>query len=431
MNERLKYLDIIGHHGEYLTDEERKKYLSELTLKQQRALQEYKRYNFNSKIMTDINQEGVYWQLENERIYYDFDIHHPQNSPLQCECGLHVKYLYMCKDSKVRETGFGQTHLAQEAGIQMKVIRQINKLHHQIDRGTDVILSLYHGGMRFPKEDYQLAQKYNLLSGLDAKKQSMFEVFNQLDMPLYFEDYQLLDSLTKPKRDELERKRAEIEREKRARELIKHQAEEERERQRQQKIYEANCQKREREELRRNNDLLSGSFQDLMDSFNLQDDDNLLQKPKPVKDFDDDLPISQLQEFRNRHEQQMGYQFQLKNDIQNTWKRVFAGHEDIIKRTFLNYMHYKLACYVMFNDGNFHRGSVLRTPKEIKQRMQEILSTNVSVHDAVLEDDPHLIETLACAKDGKILGNALLKAGLIIINNQNQIVYVGNNQGLF
>lgn len=142
---------------QYLTQEQRRQYFVGLNKKQKETLEKYKKYRFNSELLTEFNQDGVDWKFQYAEIDEKFNIHNPQDSYLTCECGRHVKYLYICEASNDEKKGFGCNHLEQEAGIPHRVVAQVNKLEHDIDRGTDEILSLYYDGYRFPRDMYEYA----------------------------------------------------------------------------------------------------------------------------------------------------------------------------------------------------------------------------------------------------------------------------------
>lgn len=181
---------------EYLTKEERQQYLSELTNSQKATIEKYKRYKINSALLTSVNQKGVYWQLIKQEVYPLYDIHNPMASPLVCTCGKHVKYLFTCKasdDGHIQK--FGKNHLEQEADIPPKVISQVNKINHTIDRGTDYLLSSYHQRMRFPIDKWNYIQDNELTQEINPKKMEMLQEFRKNDLPLYPEDEAILDNL--------------------------------------------------------------------------------------------------------------------------------------------------------------------------------------------------------------------------------------------
>lgn len=103
-------------------------------------------------------------------------------SPLVCTCGKHVKYLFTCKasdDGHIQK--FGKNHLEQEAGIPPKVISQVNKINHTIDRGTDYLLSSYHQGMRFPIDKWNYVQDNELTQKINPNKMEMLQEFRKND----------------------------------------------------------------------------------------------------------------------------------------------------------------------------------------------------------------------------------------------------------
>lgn len=387
--DKLEYL-YKSAKDQYLTDEKRKKYLAELNEKQKQTLEEFKRYRFNSNILTKINQEGVHWRLEYELINYSFDFHQPQNSYLKCDCGRPVKYLYMCRGDNGEEKGFGINHLQQEAGIPLEVIRQINKIHHEIDRGTDTIISLYHEGVRFPVDDYTLAKEKHLLPTLDPKQNAMFENFKKVNLPLYYDDYQIIADSVKTYHEqeqvkrECEEQRKREEREKQAHdEWIAYQEQ-------QRKLAEQRRQKAEQERKERE------------------------------KEFERQMKLAE-EERKKKYQKQV----QLLKDIDANWKRVFTGCEYIIKENFFKYYHFRIACYIMFNNGQAQVGDIIHTPEETRQLETKFLKENNHIHTELMLKDPYLIEFLACLKDGRNLLNAFLKHGIIKQNERGQYIYIG------
>ena len=183
---------------EYLTIEQRSAYFKELSLKQQRVLEEYKRLQFNSRVLTEINQTGTEWQLIEELIYLEYDIHNQLTSPYICNCGKHVKYLYVCKSASSGEIkNFGSKHLKDEAKIPQNIIHQVNKLHHKIDRGLDIILYYFHQGKRFPKKNYELALRHAWLNADNFNRNQLryMIAFKKVNLPLYAMEEQKLTQL--------------------------------------------------------------------------------------------------------------------------------------------------------------------------------------------------------------------------------------------
>lgn len=359
--------EVIIMAEEYLTKEQRKKYLAELNQEQREVLNKYKKYKINSGLLTQVNQDGVFWQLQEELVNENYDFHNPKESPLVCSCGKHVKYLYICKASDSDQIKkFGRNHLQQEAGIPAKVITQVNKLHHEIDRGTDIIISQYHEGTRFPQEDYQTAMEHDLLNDLDSKKKSMFQEFEEVNLPLYFDDAEILQNTVE--RYEAEQRWIAYQ---------KKMKEEEEQRQREEK-------EREEEEKRQ-------------------------------------------QALREQAEQLQSKQKELQlNGLNDTWQKVFKGNEDLIKQYFLKYFHYKLTCYIMFNEGEFEKGSVIHSPSETKQLAFDFLDENPDIEEELDKQDPHLIKKLAFAKDSKLLFKILLSRNVISFDDNGQLIYIGN-----
>ena len=188
----LKMSSISEKNSSYLTAEEREQYLSELTENQQAILQKYKRYKINSALFTQLNQKGAFWKIIRQDVYPLYDVHNPKKSPLICACGKHVKFLYTCESSSGSKKKFGRNHLEQEAQIPLNVIKQVTHINHQIDRGTDMIISKYHNGVRFPLSKYAFLKRKHLLSQLSPKKIELFEAFRVTNLPLYDHDKKFL-----------------------------------------------------------------------------------------------------------------------------------------------------------------------------------------------------------------------------------------------
>lgn len=173
---------------EFLTIEQLKKLEKNLTPEQRKVLAEYKKFRFNSSILTEINQNGSQWLLFKEKIYPFYDRKHPNNSPLVCCCGKHVKILYLCKSADGKEIkGFGSKHIKDEAMVPSIVIKQVNKLHHKIDRGTDQILTKVADGEKFPLMNYQFAEKHHLLNCINPVRLKYVQAFKKVDLPIYDE----------------------------------------------------------------------------------------------------------------------------------------------------------------------------------------------------------------------------------------------------
>ena len=235
----------------HLTSKERQIYLALLSPEQRKTLNEYRKYKYNSEVLTEFSQSGGDWKFLEMQINYNYDPSHPQDSTLKCSCGKGVKYLYYCQSNITGEVlGFGSEHLKQEAGISNAVVREILNGQHKIDRGLDEILYWYARGYTFPKLMYEFIQEfafdYEVEEYFKAKDLKFLAAFEEQNLPIYNRDYKKLGKLvqdvnSRKSREEYERKLEEEEklrkereekerqeREKRKREEEKRRAEEER-----------------------------------------------------------------------------------------------------------------------------------------------------------------------------------------------------------
>ncbi|WII29784.1 hypothetical protein [Ligilactobacillus salivarius] len=235
----------------HLTSKERQIYLALLSPEQRKILNEYRKYKYNSEVLTEFSQSGGDWKFLEMQINYNYDPSHPQDSTLKCSCGKGVKYLYYCQSNITGEVlGFGSEHLKQEAGISNAVVREILNGQHKIDRGLDEILYWYARGYTFPKLMYEFIQEfafdYEVEEYFKAKNLKFLAAFEEQNLPIYNRDYKKLEKLvqdvnSRKSREEYERKLEEEEklrkereekerreREKRKREEEKRRAEEER-----------------------------------------------------------------------------------------------------------------------------------------------------------------------------------------------------------
>lgn len=235
----------------HLTSKERQIYLALLSPEQRKTLNEYRKYKYNSEVLTEFSQSGGDWKFLEMQINYNYDPSHPQDSTLKCSCGKGVKYLYYCQSNITGEVlGFGSEHLKQEAGISNAVVREILNGQHKIDRGLDEILYWYARGYTFPKLMYEFIQEfafdYEVEEYFKAKDLKFLAAFEEQNLPIYNRDYKKLEKLVqdvnlRKSREEYERKLEEEEklrkereekerqeREKRKREEEKRRAEEER-----------------------------------------------------------------------------------------------------------------------------------------------------------------------------------------------------------
>lgn len=186
------YRTSIEHfnNNKHLTESQRQKILNQLTPEQKSVLEEFKKYQVNSRLLTKINEEGGNFEFIGYDEFTDFDKHNPSASPLKCECGKHVKYLYYCvsKDNH-KKYKFGINHLKQEAGISPEVINEIKNGYHKIDLGIDEILQNIEYGELFPTGAYELCVQKNLLKDIFSKSQIWYlQSFYQVKLPLYDKD---------------------------------------------------------------------------------------------------------------------------------------------------------------------------------------------------------------------------------------------------
>ncbi|WP_179129850.1 hypothetical protein [Ligilactobacillus salivarius] len=184
----------------HLTSKERQIYLALLSPEQRKTLNEYRKYKYNSEVLTEFSQSGGDWKFLEMQINYNYDPSHPQDSTLKCSCGKGVKYLYYCQSNITGEVlGFGSEHLKQEAGISNAVVREILNGQHRIDRGLDEILYWYARGYTFPKLMYEFVQEfahdYEVDEYFKAKDLKFLAAFEEQNLPIYNRDYKKLEKL--------------------------------------------------------------------------------------------------------------------------------------------------------------------------------------------------------------------------------------------
>lgn len=224
----------------HLTAKERQIYLALLSPEQRKTLNEYRKYKYNSEVLTEFSQSGGDWKFLEMQINYNYDPSHPQDSTLKCSCGKGVKYLYYCQSNITDEVlGFGSEHLKQEAGISNAVVREILNGQHRIDRGLDEILYWYARGYTFPKLMYEFIQEfahdYEVDEYFKAKDLKFLAAFEEQNLPIYNRDYKKLEKLvqdvnSRKSREEYERKLEEEEKLRQEREKKERQEREKRER---------------------------------------------------------------------------------------------------------------------------------------------------------------------------------------------------------
>ncbi|MFD3388940.1 hypothetical protein [Ligilactobacillus salivarius] len=224
----------------HLTSKERQIYLALLSPEQRKILNEYRKYKYNSEVLTEFSQSGGDWKFLEMQINYNYDPSHPQDSTLKCSCGKGVKYLYYCQSNITGEVlGFGSEHLKQEAGISNAVVREILNGQHKIDRGLDEILYWYARGYTFPKLMYEFIQEfafdYEVEEYFKAKDLKFLAAFEEQNLPIYNRDYKKLEKLvqdvnSRKSREEYERKLEEEEKLRQEREKKERQERKKRER---------------------------------------------------------------------------------------------------------------------------------------------------------------------------------------------------------
>lgn len=188
---------------EYLTSQERKAIIKGLTKPQIQAIEKYKRLKHQSNWLTQLNKaEGVDFIFEKEEVYYDYDPHHPLDSPLRCSCGHPVKYLLLCRSrSTDKITGFSIDHLAEEAHVPKSIVKQVQNLNHTIDKGADIIYSMIKSGLTFPKWLLNYINRHHLSDQIPVNKRRYIVDFYNADIPLHPDDFSLLKSIYHRHRD--------------------------------------------------------------------------------------------------------------------------------------------------------------------------------------------------------------------------------------
>lgn len=395
---------------DYLTIEQRQEYLKELNKEQIQTIEEYKRLRFNSQVLTKVNQRGSEWQLQRELIYQDFDRHHPLSSPYVCNCGKHVKYLYVCKSASSGVIkNFGVKHLEDEAGIPKKIIMQVNQLHHRIDRGLDIILTFYHKGKRFPIKNYLLARKNLWLNAKNFNRNRLryMIAFSKVNLPLYPDEENKLKALAEIYYNQQKLVQIIAQKKIKHRQLKKQKWQEKiREKQ---KLKEERL--RQKEKQRKERLRVANLLQNLSSETILQN--KILKLPAPIINSTSIISNKMLEEFTGS----AGFQ-RLKEKMRLCFAKVIRFHVRDVDKYNLNVqdLSQRLAVYCIFNLGNFKRGKLINNYQQAAQVADKLLKNNSELRNT--------IDTFKTNQPEKIMERQIIRCYKILYA---QIGVIGKN----
>ena len=178
-----------------LTNEQRDQILSKLNDLQIHTLTSFEMYEMKSRFHTRNFLKGTEWEFEGVEIdpwYNRSKKHRGQN--LYCDCGRRVKRLYILKSRKKRRKRYmtkklGINHFEQEAGVPVKIIREIQQGINKIDIYRDMILIDYRNGKRFPDGLFHKALSNGVFR--DNKHLTLYHkcvMFKRANLPLFIND---------------------------------------------------------------------------------------------------------------------------------------------------------------------------------------------------------------------------------------------------
>lgn len=184
-----------------LTMKERLEIYSRLTKDQRNLIDEHRKYLIRSEFIKDSYLSASDWDFVDLKMDEYYPKVHDKGNQLYCQCGRRLKYQYIVKSKATgKKMGLGIQHFKDHLNIPQQVAKEIVDRLSNVDFGLDELLWLKRKGVEFPTELWhqyalslyrnQYAEKpYTINFSLGQR----IAAFKEVDMPIYFSDYQLLN----------------------------------------------------------------------------------------------------------------------------------------------------------------------------------------------------------------------------------------------
>ncbi|MGN9041367.1 hypothetical protein [Ligilactobacillus salivarius] len=192
-----------------LSEKDREKIFDTLTDKQIRVIKRYVLDIVKSELLTKYFWKGINWDLvglEYDPLFHKKLAERVSQPRLFCSaCGKPLKNQYIVKS---KQTGYiqelGSTCLADRAGIDIRIVKEIHNSRKRINLFQDEILSDYRNKERFPNRIYKDIIEINADRSWGPKFRSKILDFKGANLPLFHKDHNKLLKDLSNRRNELD-----------------------------------------------------------------------------------------------------------------------------------------------------------------------------------------------------------------------------------
>ena len=192
-----------------LSEKDREKIFDTLTDKQIRVIKRYVLDRVKSELLTKYFWKGINWDLvglEYDPLFHKKLAERVSQPRLFCSaCGKPLKNQYIVKS---KQTGYiqelGSTCLADRAGIDIRIVKEIHNSRKRINLFQDEILSDYRNKERFPNRIYKDIIEINADRSWGPKFRSKILDFKGANLPLFHKDHNKLLKDLSNRRNELD-----------------------------------------------------------------------------------------------------------------------------------------------------------------------------------------------------------------------------------
>lgn len=190
-----------------LSEKDREKIFDTLTDKQIRVIKRYVLDRVKSELLTKYFWKGINWDLvglEYDPLFHKKLAERVSQPRLFCSaCGKPLKNQYIVKS---KQTGYiqklGSTCLADRAGIDIRIVKEIHNSRKRINIFQDEILSEYRNKERFPNRIYKDIIEINADKSWGRNFRDKILDFKGANLPLFHKDHnKLINDLSNRRRE--------------------------------------------------------------------------------------------------------------------------------------------------------------------------------------------------------------------------------------
>lgn len=210
-NMKDNYSEIKKSDLRPLSNKERWEIYAKLTKDQRLVLDAHRKYLVRSEFVKNSYLEASDWQFLDLKVDARYPEKYEEKYMLFCECGRRLKYQYIVVSKQTgKQIKLGRQHFKDHLNLPSHVASEINQKINNVDYALDELLWLIRKEQTFPNQLWRKLmpllykkQQLNKFGTLNREFLLRMIDFENVNLPVYFSDYEYLKKLTQRQGNEL------------------------------------------------------------------------------------------------------------------------------------------------------------------------------------------------------------------------------------